>query len=682
MTPYYTDRFATIYHGDCREVMAGLDEASFTACVTDPPYGLEFMGKEWDHGVPGVPYWRAILRVLKPGGVLLAFGGTRTYHRMACAVEDAGFEVRDCLMWLHGQGFPKSKDVSKAIDELKGAKRKVIGSKPVTCGTGAEFGKAVGTRHKGTVVDITAPATPEAALWTGYGSALKPAFEPIIWAQKPLTMVPEYAIFYQATDLIGRVVCLLLLLAKDAENVLRSSPVGPSEASVFAAILVSLIHKGMSPGKSGRMDTYNSPETVSMCSNIATLWNSILAGVFHPRSTFTTRMASDMTIVSEILKSSTSESMPAGFTKVEFQASGSASSANSAAKSSTGDTRITRDIPKRFARDLATARTAIGSISAKTVAASFRATIQSVSTVLENAMRHSDASTLELRPPYRPIILAMKPLDGGYARNALAHGVAGLNVDGGRIEGVVPQVTQGLPVNPATSWTIRKERRLSSPHASGRWPANVLLSHDPRCVRVGTRRVNTGTAYANTDGKCTKSYSGGLRNRQRANEGYADADGREQVEAWTCVPGCPVRMLDEQSGVSKSPSTYARTVPATNKNVYGAGIGQKHEGETAINFGDTGGASRFFYCAKASTHERNAGQSKPNRHPTVKPLALITYLLKLVTMPEGTLILDPFMGSGTTLRAAKELGIKAIGIDMEEEYCEGAAERLGQEVLW
>ena len=148
---------ATLHHGDCREVMASMPEASVDAIVCDPPYGLEFMGKGWDHGVPGVPFWIEALRVLKPGGHLLAFGGTRTSHRLTCAIEDAGFEVRDCLMWLYGSGFPKSLDVSKAIDKAWGDG-----------------------------ITDTAPATEAAQTWEGWGTALKPAWEPIIMARKPL----------------------------------------------------------------------------------------------------------------------------------------------------------------------------------------------------------------------------------------------------------------------------------------------------------------------------------------------------------------------------------------------------------------------------------------------------------------------------------------------------------------
>lgn len=106
-----------VVQGDCQEVMAGMADNSVDAIVTDPPYGLKFMGLDWEHSVPGVPYWEAALRVLKPGGHLLAFGGARTYHRLTCAVEDAGFEVRDCLMWLYGSGFPKSKALLKPAYE-------------------------------------------------------------------------------------------------------------------------------------------------------------------------------------------------------------------------------------------------------------------------------------------------------------------------------------------------------------------------------------------------------------------------------------------------------------------------------------------------------------------------------------------------------------------------------------
>lgn len=254
LRPHYEDDLVTVFHGDCLEILRELPASSVDAVCTDPPYGLEFMGKDWDSfgvgkrpqigkpdgskfrqnmGTPsytdagnptcrncggdkyrngprkcacanpdfgnpqaesmrGFQRWceewaRECLRVLKPGGHLLAFGGTRTWHRLAVAVEDAGFEVRDSIAWLYGSGFPKSLDVSKAIDKAAGATREVIGVKPsnrpnvVGRGPGGSMGGGNYTERL-----ETAPATDAARQWQGWGTALKPAFEPIVVARKPL----------------------------------------------------------------------------------------------------------------------------------------------------------------------------------------------------------------------------------------------------------------------------------------------------------------------------------------------------------------------------------------------------------------------------------------------------------------------------------------------------------------
>src|ERR1035437_7087304 len=123
---HYIDSSCSSCLGDCLEVMRDIDTASVDSIVTDPPYGLGFMGKAWDDLPPGLPWARECFRVLKPGGYLLAFGGTRTSHRLACAVEDAGFEIRDSIAWLYGSGFPKSLDGAKAIDKAAGAEREGV----------------------------------------------------------------------------------------------------------------------------------------------------------------------------------------------------------------------------------------------------------------------------------------------------------------------------------------------------------------------------------------------------------------------------------------------------------------------------------------------------------------------------------------------------------------------------
>lgn len=173
----------TLHRGDCIEVLRTLPDNSVDSIVTDPPYELGFMGKSWDRtGIANnVEMWREALRVLKPGGHLLAFSGSRTYHRMACAIEDAGFELRDQIMWLYGSGFPKSLDVSKAIDKAAGHAR----ATQYTPNFGnATFGKGLGGGKHGAK---SAPPVTAAAAWDGWGTALKPAHEPICVARKPLS---------------------------------------------------------------------------------------------------------------------------------------------------------------------------------------------------------------------------------------------------------------------------------------------------------------------------------------------------------------------------------------------------------------------------------------------------------------------------------------------------------------
>lgn len=187
MSTYYQDAITTILHGDCIETMRTMPDNSIDSIVTDPPYGLGFMGKKWDSLPPGEEWERECLRILKPGGHLIAFGGSRTWHRLAVAIEDAGFEIRDGVLWLYGSGFPKSHDISKAIDKMAGAEREVIGANPnhrAVSGVAYEGVYAGGNTGSST---ITAPATPEAQQWEGWGTALKPAYEPAVMARKPFT---------------------------------------------------------------------------------------------------------------------------------------------------------------------------------------------------------------------------------------------------------------------------------------------------------------------------------------------------------------------------------------------------------------------------------------------------------------------------------------------------------------
>ncbi len=371
-----------LLHGDCLEILPTLEANSIDAIVTDPPYGLSFMGKHWDHGIPGVDFWKEHLRVAKPGAHLLAFGGTRTYHRLICAIEDAGWEIRDCLMWVYGSGFPKSLDVSKAIDKEKGAKREIVGQRYAGRKNGGNNFDDDNYQWTGNV-DVTIAASEEAQYYEGWGTALKPAWEPIILARKP--------------------------------------------------------------------------------------------------------------------------------------------------------------------------------ISEKTV-----------------------------------------------AQNVLKWGTGALNIDECRIEGP-SYIRKGLRddmrggnfVNPTEQKRILIGDGVQHSHPKGRWPANLIH------------------------------------------------DGSEEV-------------------VKNFPQSKSRGMRGTGgmfSNISNAPCGPQ--------YGDSGSAARFFYCAKTSPSERGEG----NIHPTVKPLALLRYLCKLIT-PQKGIILDAFMGSGSTGLAAKHEGFDFIGIEKEEQYFQIAQKRI------
>ena len=400
--------------GDCLEVMPTLEADSVDAIITDPPYGLSFMGKHWDRGVPGVDFWVEALRVAKPGCHLLAFGGTRTFHRLTCAIEDAGWEIRDCVMWVYGSGFPKSLDVSKAIDKAAGIERpRVVGT------MGTNNTQSRGEYKCGEAI------SGEAIKWQGWGTALKPAWEPIILARKPIE---------------GTVAANVQKYGTGAMNIdgSRVKWAGTKDAAAAAAAV--------------------------------SFTNSMKRGTVAPPT-----------------------SLP----------------------------------------------------------------------------------TIYNKPPYEPEKM------------------------------------------------------------TGRFPANLI--HD------GSEEVVENFPQSKSDGGCKpggQSIGGRGKYNGGDNRGY-------------------------------------------------------------FNLGDSGSASRFFYCAKASKADRDDGceflplgeppasaRSKPgegrqnalgnprsNHHPTVKPTALMRYLCRLITPPQG-IVLDPFMGSGSTGKAAILEGFDFIGIELEPQYLEIAEARI------
>jgi DNA modification methylase len=175
-----------VFNDDCLNVLREMPDNSVDSIVTDPPYGISFMAKKWDYDVPSVEVWKEALRVLKPGGHSLIACGTRTQHRMVCNIEDAGFEIRDVVSWIYGSGFPKSLNISKAIDKAAGAEREVVGISTNSRDRSKHVVHAM-NEIPNKPIDITAPATDEAKQWDGWGTALKPACEFFTLCRKPLS---------------------------------------------------------------------------------------------------------------------------------------------------------------------------------------------------------------------------------------------------------------------------------------------------------------------------------------------------------------------------------------------------------------------------------------------------------------------------------------------------------------
>jgi hypothetical protein len=625
-TPYYDAFGVTVYAGDCfddrfdpsRGVLTELPDASVHAVVTDPPYELEFMGRKWDaSGITFNPeMWQECLRVLKPGGHLLAFGGSRTWHRLAAAVEDAGFELRDSVAWLYASGFPKSLDVSKAIDKAAGVDRAVVGLASRPDGTNRPNANkwTDGMGYMGNAATarvVTAPTTDDATRWEGWGTALKPGHEPCVVAQKP----------HSATDILGKIGSHLDRLEAECRRLAsgagRSSvptPAGspvasPGSAPESAAIRHEgepdePIPTGVAADSSATTGTSVSASAAETFLSTVMSWRTCWVELCEATNTSTTSTATSRTTDLQTLSSCLSKLTLLG-TEKSTPVPGSWSSLASAADS-------------LFAAGVL----------------SWRATraLSAVESVTGGTLTSRQAAGGG-SPAFEPIVVARKPLDGTVAANVLEYGAGALNIDGCRIAGPAWSFTHG----PATSRSAgvmgnssSAREGVAASHPAGRWPSNVVLTHAPLLD------AETGEAV-----------------------GDACADG--------CVPGCPVAELDEQGGVRSSGANPTRRGSDKFRDAYGEFRGQA-ECQPARG-AESGVASRFFpvfrFEAKAPASERPRVDGVA--HPTVKPLALMRWLVRLVTPPSGT-VLDPFLGSGTTAQAARAEGFQCIGIERDETY--------------
>jgi DNA modification methylase len=670
-----SERQLEVWDGDCLELMRErLPDASVDSIVCDPPYGLSrepdiaevlrhwlagddyqhrgggFMGKSWDSFVPGPVYWREAFRVLKPGGYLVAFGGTRTYDLLSIAIRMAGFEIRDNLAWQRLEHvFCQCDNPRHGGDNVRGVRRDV--QDVAADAAPGETADVLADLQRAPAGGGVREARPQGQGGVGAGGG---------------GVVPQADERRAQSGVEGR------RDAEAPERELQRGPVRPS-ADVGAADGASgRLRDGTSPGDGDAMraaaDQNGGGPSLGPRSGeqqagepgaVAVEWIAQGGGAWPgcPRCS--------KPLAPPFAGGPLSWEFGQGFPK-SLDVSKAIDKAAGAARAVIGRNPNHRD----------------GEANAETYARWNGATMTGDLTApaTADAERWQGWGTA-LKPAHEPIVLARKPLAGTVAGNVLEHGTGAINVDGCRIAGVKPVMVRTQTVVAANAMAGESTGATGTGEVTteGRWPANVILGHAEGCVRVGTRRIKPvgATAHQLHHGKGQMLNPGEGR---AEHPGYRDADGMEEVESWECVEGCPVRLLDEQSGES-------RAAPR------GDGIGAGYHGSSAAwntvrGQNDSGGASRFFYTAKASSAERNAGLSefeaefaptmnngigarehdpdtatpKRNTHPTVKPIAVLRWLQRLVT-PPGGLTLDMFAGSGSGGCAAALEGFQYIGME-------------------
>ena len=637
--------------GNCLDRLKDLEDNSVDAIVTDPPYGLSFMGKKWDYDVPSVDIWKECLRVLKAGGYLLSFAGTRTQHRMAVNIEDAGFEIRDMIAWVYGSGFPKSLNIGKAVDKLQGNEREVtdyIAPDGKKRWGGNSF--SVGEEPDGRGIN---KATKGTSPWEGWGTALKPALEPITVARKPLgeqELDIAKNICYNITEkglITNSKIIWRIKNVKNAEQLktkLCSTQTPQQKMVVISA------------------ETVETKENESVGKKIQKLIESICESGIQETGNKQEKQVQEAISKTEIddqniTKNTNEEEKKKQSLLMEENASVVEKQDLSSLPLTTLE--VVEDITEKKSKT-ETSMSSLKSTDTQktdTDCSVLTATSQWVCMDIARTIKVSfegkeydfdelsDGSLVwnENLEPYR------KQQKLNVAENCLKWGVGGINIDGCRVDFV--------------SEEDKKESTTKNQHED-----------------FGTKPMTNNNVYGDYSMMQPKNFN--PTGRFPANLIH---DGSDEV-------------------VELFPQTISRWGKAT--------VGKQNNGflkggfnnPNAENFiGDSGNASRFFYCAKASKKERNMGcegleatrhadrniddgvggdnprnrtnTPKQNFHPTVKPLALMEYLVKLVSR-EGQVILDPFMGSGTTGMACKKLKREFIGIEMSEEYMEIAKARI------
>ncbi len=639
-------------------------DCSVDAIVTDPPYGLSFMGKKWDYDVPSVDIWAECLRVLKPGGHLLAFAGTRTQHRMAVRIEDAGFEIRDMIMWTYASGFPKSLDVSKQIDQQE-KNRWVKISKAIDNASLSEIAELwINSKNANAAGLSFRRKQTEAGLNTqkngfAHGSVLLQASHKNCDAFAVIAELNSTEAHPTSEGNCSSAQSNAesdITASKSHANTAESSP--ENREATLCMVDFSALHSAWGWQGESRADKLKAVEALKIWlgSNpssrradasalCAALTDDLKRITLSQSKTFlsfdTTRQMACASVISATITESTAASL------ISFTADTLKSKAIDKAA---GAEREVVGVREDFAKRAGLAE------RPNTANAGGYANPQNAGQITApatEAARQWQGWGTALKPALEPITMARKPFASTVAANVLEHGAGALNIDGCRVD-----AGDGRPLIESKSEASLNAfgnglngSRSAGVTTQGRWPANLIH------------------------------------------------DGSDEV-----VAGFPV------TGPSKA-SMRGVGLTGDDAKVYGKG---DPEFNTSRGHNDNGGsASRFFYCAKASKADReegldgapdrvlamsnqakaelargnmhegesgmNTAKVRKNHHPTVKPTDLMAYLCRLVT-PPGGVVLDPFMGSGSTGKAAVREGFRFVGCELSPEYLAIARARIEHEV--
>jgi DNA modification methylase len=637
----------TLHHGDCLDVLKTLPDCSVDSIVTDPPYGLSFMGKRWDYDVPAIEIWAECLRVLKPGGHLLAFAGTRTQHRMAVRIEDAGFEIRDLIAWVYGSGFPKSLDVSKAIDKGQGENH------------ARQLQFTAWMRSTGITAEQINEATQSCMASHYLTDKSQPAIATADMFDKLRPYLPEVPeeierLVCERTGLEWKAYKQREVVGQKTSGIANKSETNRHTIGASSCVVVDITAPATEAAKQWQgWGTALKPalETVTFASKPYTdeqerdiiksnlfrlearLWLLSFVSAVEKSSTSSQQEQSaafaiaqwsaeeltntrgalcaqmDMSLFE--LATTTSLSIVSSWrrTLAESWSDGSTSTIETKSSTTIDLKTLKFSLSQITPESIIKACSLTGGFSANATTAEnhFNASLsllQSIHTLsaTENviSLEAQSCRDVGVKPNLDPIVLARKPLIGTVAENVMRHGTGGINVDGCRVGGE----SWGSRTNSPDSKQVYGDYGFIKTEANqlGRWPAN--FTHD-------------------------------------GSEDVTDLLG-EAVRFFYCAKASK---RDRDEGL-KSDVAFSR------------------QGNRPGSPDETG---------KFPDHDHR--ERTGNFHPTVKPTDLMRYLCRLVT-PPGGIVLDPFTGSGSTGKAAILEGFQFIGIEREAEYIEIARARI------